>query len=85
MLATPARYFHPRLLALTVPHIAGGRTAREPTVLAEQAAARLHRPPDPLGYVYQLYAAAGLKVQGLGTEHLYGSRLPASRRWGGLA
>ena len=24
---------------------------------------------------------AGLKVQGLGTEHLYGSRLPASRRW----
>jgi hypothetical protein len=32
--------------------------AREPTVLAEQAAARLHRPPDPLGYVYQLYAAA---------------------------
>ena len=30
MLATPARYYHPRLLALTVPHIAGGRTAREP-------------------------------------------------------
>jgi hypothetical protein len=28
---------------------------------------------------------AGLKVQGLGTEHLYGSRLPASRRWGELA
>jgi hypothetical protein len=27
MLATPARYYHPRLLALTVPHIAGGRTA----------------------------------------------------------
>jgi hypothetical protein len=24
---------------------------------------------------------AGLKVRGLGTEHLYGSRLPASRRW----
>ena len=59
MLATPARYYHPRLLALTVPHIAGGRTAREPSVLAEQAAARLHRPPDPLGYVYQLYAVAG--------------------------
>jgi pimeloyl-ACP methyl ester carboxylesterase len=59
MLTTPARYFHPRLLALTVPDIAGGRTAREPTVLAEQAAARLHRPPDPLGYGYQLYAAAG--------------------------
>ena len=28
---------------------------------------------------------AGLKVQGLGTEHLYGSRLPASRRWRELA
>jgi poly(3-hydroxyalkanoate) depolymerase len=59
MLATPARYYHPRLLALTVPHIAGGRTAREPRILAEQAAARLSRPPDPLGYAYQLYAGLG--------------------------
>ncbi len=30
MLATPARYYHPRLLALTLPFIAGGRTARDP-------------------------------------------------------
>ena len=59
MLATPARYYHPRLLALTVPHIAGGRTAREPGVVAENAGARLLRPPDPLGYAYQLYAVAG--------------------------
>lgn len=59
MLATPARYYHPRLLALTVPHIAGGRTARDRSVLAQQAAARLHRPPGPLGYAYQLYAVAG--------------------------
>jgi poly(3-hydroxyalkanoate) depolymerase len=59
MLATPARYYHPRLLALTVPHIAGGRTAREPRLLAEQAAARLSQPPDPLGYAYQLYAGLG--------------------------
>jgi pimeloyl-ACP methyl ester carboxylesterase len=59
MLATPARYYHPRLLALSVPFIAGGRTARERGVLAAQAAARLHRPPDPLGYAYQLYAVAG--------------------------
>lgn len=59
MLATPARYYHPRLLALTVPYIAGGRTARDPSALARQAAARLHRPPDPLGYAYQLYAVAG--------------------------
>lgn len=27
---------------------------------------------------------AGLKVQGLGTEHLYGTRLPDSRRWSEL-
>ena len=59
MLATPARYYHPRLLALTVPHIAGGRTAREPGAVAENAGARLLRPPDPLGYTYQLYAVAG--------------------------
>jgi poly(3-hydroxyoctanoate) depolymerase len=59
MLATPARYYHPRLLALTLPHIAGGRTARDPAAIAEQAGARLRRPPDPLGYAYQLYAAAG--------------------------
>ena len=59
MLATPARYFHPRLLALSVPHIAGGRTARDPTAFTDEAAERLQRPPDPLGYAYQLYAAAG--------------------------
>jgi poly(3-hydroxyalkanoate) depolymerase len=59
MLATPARYYHPRLLTLTVPHIAGGRTAREPSVLAAHAGDRLQRPPDPLGYAYQLYAVAG--------------------------
>jgi poly(3-hydroxyoctanoate) depolymerase len=59
MLATPARYFNSRLLALTVPHIAGGRTAREPGVLGAHAAERLQRPPSPLGYAYQLYAVAG--------------------------
>jgi poly(3-hydroxyoctanoate) depolymerase len=59
MLATPARYYHPRLLALTLPHIAGGRTAREPGVLAAHAGERLQRPPDPLGYAFQLYAIAG--------------------------
>src|SRR5215217_291042 len=59
MLATPARYYHPRLLALTVPHIAGGRTAREPAVLAAHAGERLLRAPGPLGYAFQLYAVAG--------------------------
>jgi poly(3-hydroxyoctanoate) depolymerase len=58
-LATPVRYYHPRLLALSVPYIAGGRTAREPGVLAANAQARLSRPPGPLGYAFQLFAAAG--------------------------
>jgi poly(3-hydroxyalkanoate) depolymerase len=59
MLATPARYYHPRLLKLSVPPIAGGRTARDPAVLAEHAGERLARPPDLLGYAYQLFAASG--------------------------
>ena len=59
MLASPARYYHPRLLELSIPHIAGGRTARDASVLAEHAGARLAHPPDVLGYAYQLYAAAG--------------------------
>ena len=59
MLATPARYYSPRLLALSVPRIAGGRTARDPSSLAANARERLAHPPDLLGYAYQLYAAAG--------------------------
>jgi pimeloyl-ACP methyl ester carboxylesterase len=59
MLATPARYYHPRLLQLSLAHIAGGRTRREPAVLAAHASERLLHPPSPLGYAYQLYAAAG--------------------------
>src|SRR3954471_11802050 len=59
MLATPARYYHPRLLELSVAHIAGGRTAREPDALREHAGERLLHPPSALGYAYQLYAVAG--------------------------
>ena len=59
MLATPARYYHPRLLELSVAHIAGGRTAREPGALREHAGERLLHPPSALGYAYQLYAVAG--------------------------
>jgi poly(3-hydroxyalkanoate) depolymerase len=58
-LATPARYYHPRLLALSLPYIAGGQTARRRGALGVQETARLDRPPDLLGYAYQLYAAAG--------------------------
>ena len=59
MLATPARYYHPRLLELSVAHIAGGRTAREPGMLAAHAGERLLHPPSPVGYAYQLYAVTG--------------------------
>lgn len=58
MLMTPARYYHPRLFRLMIPHIAGGRTRRDPAQLERQAAARLSRPPELLGYAFQLYAAS---------------------------
>jgi pimeloyl-ACP methyl ester carboxylesterase len=59
MLASPVRYYHAALFRLTMPMIAGGRTAREPEVLRAQAAARRSHPPSPLGYACQLFAAAG--------------------------
>ncbi len=59
MLMTPARYYHPRLFNWMVPHIAGGRTRREPRQLKRQAHARLSRPPQFVGYTFQLYAASG--------------------------
>jgi poly(3-hydroxyalkanoate) depolymerase len=59
MLATPARYYHPSLLALSLPILAGGRTAREQDALAAQARVRLQRPPHPWGYARQMYAIAG--------------------------
>ena len=42
-----------------IPHIAGGRTRRDPALLELQAGARLLRPPQLLGYAFQLYAASG--------------------------
>ena len=54
MLATPARYYHPKLLALSQRFIAGG--AHDP---AAGAGERLSAPPGLLGYAYQLYAAGG--------------------------
>jgi poly(3-hydroxyoctanoate) depolymerase len=59
MLMTPARYYHPLLFKLMIPRIAGGRTRRDPGQLDRQSAARLARPPELLGYAYQLYAAWG--------------------------
>ena len=59
MLLTPARYYHPSLFRFMIPRIAGGRTGRDPGQLDLQIAARLARPPQLLGYAYQLYAASG--------------------------
>jgi poly(3-hydroxyalkanoate) depolymerase len=59
LLMTPARYYHPALFRLIMPRLVGGRTARDRQALADQSDARLSRPPDPLGYLFQLYAASG--------------------------
>jgi poly(3-hydroxyalkanoate) depolymerase len=59
LMSTPARYYHPRLLELILPHIAGGKTRRDRSLLHEQAAPRLGHRPDPIGYVLQLFAASG--------------------------
>ena len=58
MLATPARYYHPRLLERSLPFIAGGQHGRDRRCCrarrrAARAAARAAR------LRYQLYAAAG--------------------------
>ena len=58
-LMTPARYYHPGVFRFMMPRIVGGRTARDPSVLEQQAGPRLAHPPDPLGYLFQLYAASG--------------------------
>ena len=59
LLMTPARYYHPVLFRMIVPRIAGGRTRRDLAQLDQQAATRLARPPDLVGYALQLYAATG--------------------------
>ena len=59
LVMSPARYYHPALFRFIMPRLAGGRTARDPGALAKQADARLSRPPDLLGYAFQLYAACG--------------------------
>ena len=59
MLASPIRYYHPRLLALSIPPHRRGPHGPRARALGEQAAERLQHPPGPLGYAYQLYAVAG--------------------------
>ena len=59
LVMSPARYYHPALFRFIMPRLAGGRTARDPSRLAGQEQARLSRPPDLMGYAFQLYAACG--------------------------
>lgn len=59
MMLSPARYYDRRLAELIIPRIAGGRTARDPGVLRAGLEPRLARPPTPIGYLHQLYAATG--------------------------
>lgn len=59
LLMTPARYYHPWLLRMSVPHIAGGVTRREPAALRDQAGQRLESRPSVRGYAHQLYAISG--------------------------
>jgi poly(3-hydroxyalkanoate) depolymerase len=55
-LATPLRYYSPAYFREVAPTLYGGRIRREPELLAEQAHARMARPPSLRGYFAQLYA-----------------------------
>jgi poly(3-hydroxyalkanoate) depolymerase len=55
-LATPRRYYSPEYFRKVAPTLYGGRIRREPELMAEQAHARMTRPPSPGGYLAQLYA-----------------------------
>jgi poly(3-hydroxyalkanoate) depolymerase len=58
-LVTPLRYYSPAYFRKVAPTLYGGRIGREPELLAEQAHARMSRPPSPRGYFAQLYAMWG--------------------------
>lgn len=59
LMLTPARYQNDELARRAVPHIAGGRTAADPTALRAGLVHRLANPPSTAGYLAQLYAASG--------------------------
>ena len=58
-LATPLRYYSPAYFRRVAPTLYGGRIRREPELVAEQAHARMTRPPSLRGYLAQLYAMGG--------------------------
>ena len=59
LMLTPARYYDRRLAERIVPLIAGGRTARERSVLEARLGERLADPPTPIGYLHQLWSVMG--------------------------
>ncbi len=63
MMLSPARYYNETLGALMIPHIVGGRTAKDREVLHRGLHQRLQRPPSIIGYAYQLYAITGWSSQ----------------------
>jgi pimeloyl-ACP methyl ester carboxylesterase len=63
LMMTPARYRDRRLATAIVPVIAGGRTARERSVLRDSVDRRLASPPSTIGYFHQLYAVTGWTSQ----------------------
>jgi pimeloyl-ACP methyl ester carboxylesterase len=63
LMLTPARYHDRRLARAIVPVIAGGRTARETSVLMDSIDERVASPPSTLGYFQQLCAITGWTSQ----------------------
>jgi pimeloyl-ACP methyl ester carboxylesterase len=59
LMLTPARYYSRSLAELTIPLIAGGRTAREDDALQAGLVNRLASRPSLLGYLQQLGAIVG--------------------------
>jgi poly(3-hydroxyalkanoate) depolymerase len=58
ILSTPRRYYSQRYFEKVAPTLYGGRIRSEPGVFAQQATARLARPPTLRGYAGQVFAIA---------------------------
>lgn len=56
--STPDRYYSRSLFQAVAPAYVGGRESADERFLQEQAAVRAAHPPDPRGYLGQLWAAA---------------------------
>ena len=59
LLLSTKRYRDRETAERQMPRLAGGRTARDPDLMAALAATRENHPPSPRGYYYQQFAAAG--------------------------